>query len=95
MTASGVETNEGVRHAPVRCRESSSACQAGLFVVVLLAGMLVGPVPAVAAPLACGDTITEDTELDADLLGCTTEYGLVIGADNIVLDGNGAHLAGW
>lgn len=41
----------------------------------------------------CGDTITADTTLQADLTGCTSN-GLVIGADNITLDLNGHTISG-
>src|SRR5919199_6030175 len=36
----------------------------------------------------CGDTITMDTKLVKDLVGCPNN-GVVIGADNITLDLNG------
>ena len=41
----------------------------------------------------CGDIITQDTVLDHDLLNCSGN-GLVIGADNITLDGNGHTISG-
>jgi parallel beta-helix repeat protein len=63
----------------------------------------VGSSPAassLAAQLSCGETITADTTLDADLVGCPN-HGLVIGADGITLDlgghrigGDGARFAG-
>jgi parallel beta-helix repeat protein len=40
-----------------------------------------------------GDTITQDTVLDHDLLNCSG-VGLIIGADNITLDGNGHMVSG-
>jgi parallel beta-helix repeat protein len=43
---------------------------------------------ALGAHVACGDTITEDTELDSDLNNCAGT-GLAIGADNVALDLNG------
>jgi len=43
---------------------------------------------------SCGDTITGDTELDADLLDCEGD-GLIIGADNIVLDCAGHTISGY
>lgn len=46
-----------------------------------------------AATITCGATITVDTTLHADLLNCPN-LGLVIGADNIVLDLNGHSLTG-
>jgi parallel beta-helix repeat protein len=41
----------------------------------------------------CGDTITADTTLHADLVDCPTE-GLVIGADNITINLNGHTIDG-
>jgi parallel beta-helix repeat protein len=52
--------------------------------------------PASAKPgndLACGDTITADTTLHADLVDCPNN-GIVIGADNIKLDLNGHTIDG-
>jgi parallel beta-helix repeat protein len=43
--------------------------------------------------LSCGDTITADTTLEADLTDCPSN-GLVIGADNITLDLNGHTISG-
>ncbi|MBU0530082.1 MAG: hypothetical protein KKC05_00235, partial [Nanoarchaeota archaeon] len=45
-----------------------------------------------AAP-SCGDTITSDTVLTADLLGCAGN-GLIIGADNVELDCDGHVIGG-
>jgi parallel beta-helix repeat protein len=41
----------------------------------------------------CGDTITTDTTLGSDLLGCPSN-GIVIGADGITLDLNGHTISG-
>jgi len=53
--------------------------------------------PTIAAPgdtaLGCGDTVTKDTRLAADLLDCP-RAGLVIGADGITLDLNGHRVDG-
>lgn len=46
-----------------------------------------------ALPLRCGDTVTTDTTLRADLTGCPGN-GLVIGADRITLDLNGHTITG-
>jgi hypothetical protein len=53
--------------------------------VVLALGTLTAP-KAPAATLACGDTVTQDTVLDADVV-CTNpdDIGLVIGSDNVTL----------
>ena len=64
---------------------------------IALALLALAPGSASAQPLACGQTITKDTTLHADLGPCPGD-GLVIGADNVTLDlnghailGNGAH----
>ena len=54
---------------------------------------LLGGRLALAGPLRCGDTITVDTTLDADLLDCPSN-GIVIGADDITLDLNGHAIDG-
>ncbi len=43
--------------------------------------------------ISCGNTITSDTTLTADITGCTG-HGIIIGADNIVLDCAGHTIAG-
>jgi len=49
-------------------------------------------VPAHAAVVTCGQTITQDTILDADVGPCSV--GIVIGADNITFDLNGHTIRG-
>lgn len=49
--------------------------------------------PASAAVLACGDTITQSTKLSADVGPCANG-GLIIGADNILLDLAGYRVLG-
>ncbi|HEX3393082.1 MAG TPA: right-handed parallel beta-helix repeat-containing protein [Acidimicrobiales bacterium] len=56
------------------------------------AGVLAAPA-AHAAGLSCGDTITANTTLTANLGPCPNN-GLVIGADNIVLNLNGHTISG-
>jgi parallel beta-helix repeat protein len=56
-------------------------------------GPLGGAQAALAAPLRCGDRITVDTTLHADLVGCRNN-GIVIGADDITLDLNGHRIDG-
>lgn len=51
------------------------------------------PGPALATHVSCGDTITTDTTLDADL-ACVGTPGLIIGADNITLNLNGHTISG-
>jgi parallel beta-helix repeat protein len=48
---------------------------------------------AAASHVSCGDTIRTDTTLDNDLLDCQSN-GIVIGADDIILDLNGHTIAG-
>jgi parallel beta-helix repeat protein len=68
-----------------------------LVPAVLLALGLLGPAAtpahAQAQPLRCGDTVTQDTTLTADLLDCPDD-GLVIGADGITVDLNGHTISG-
>src|SRR5919204_615927 len=54
---------------------------------------LVNASSAVANHVSCGQTITQDTTLDSDLIGCPDD-GVVIGADHITLDLNGHTIAG-
>jgi len=51
------------------------------------------PLLVLEQPLACGDTITEDTTLEADLLACAGD-GLTIGATDITLDCAGYNITG-
>lgn len=67
-----------------------------LLIVLALSqfGAVVVGAPSVAQPgPACGDTITTDTTLYADLVDCPSN-GLVIGADDITLDLNGHTIDG-
>jgi parallel beta-helix repeat protein len=59
-----------------------------LLIAALGALMILGAAQAVASHVDCGDTITQDTKLDSDLVNCTGD-GVVIGADGITLDLNG------
>ncbi len=61
--------------------------------LALVAAMALGGGPALATHLSCGDTITADTRLDADLVNCPN-HGIVIGADDITLDLNGHQIDG-
>ena len=63
----------------------------GLTTVVFGAGP--SPAQGLVADPACGDTITVDTTLQADLIGCPSN-GLVIGADDLTLDLNGHTIDG-
>jgi hypothetical protein len=61
----------------------------GFFVPALVGGTLLvlafGAGPASATHVQCGDTITQDTTLDSDLLNCPDD-GLVIAADGVMLN---------
>jgi parallel beta-helix repeat protein len=61
--------------------------KAALLVVALGAFLALSAGQALASHVKCGDTITQDTRLDNDLLNCPGD-GVVIGADNITLDLN-------
>jgi parallel beta-helix repeat protein len=56
------------------------------------AGMVVGAGPASAAHVTCGQTITASVTLDSNVGPCST--GLVIGANNVVIDLGGFTLSG-
>jgi hypothetical protein len=67
-----------------------------LALVALLAlavPAVVGAAPALAQPLQCGDTVTQDTTLTADLLDCPGD-GLIVGAPGITIDLGGHTVAG-
>lgn len=64
-------------------RHRAALLAVSVAAVAALAGT--GAQPAAAGTLACGDVITTDTTLSADLLDCPGA-GLVIGADDVTLD---------
>jgi hypothetical protein len=64
-----------------------------LAIVLALGTLALGAGPALAQPLQCGDTVTQDATLTADLLDCQGD-GLVIGAGGITLDLNGHTISG-
>src|SRR5439155_23646395 len=55
--------------------------------------MSLWPAQAAATHVNCGDTITQDTKLDNDLINCPSD-GIVIGADSITLDLGGHTILG-
>jgi parallel beta-helix repeat protein len=69
----------------------------GFALLALLATTLMvlvlGAAQAFATHVSCGDTITQDTALDNDLIDCPGN-GIVIGANDITLDLNGHTIAG-
>jgi hypothetical protein len=64
-----------------------------LLVTALTMFFALGAGQALANHVACGDTITQDTTLDSDLIDCP-DSGLVIGAPNVTLDLNGHTIDG-
>jgi hypothetical protein len=60
---------------------------------IAVALLALAPGAASAQPLTCGQTITQDTTLQADLGPCPGD-GLVIGAGNLTLDLNGHAIIG-
>lgn len=64
---------------------------AGLLILLLLSAAnahagCIGDVT--GTEYGCGDTVIESCTFDGDL-NCSTKHGLIIGADGIVIDGNG------
>lgn len=67
--------------------------RAVIVVLAALAFFVVGAGAANGNHMSCGDTITQDTRLDSDLIDCPGN-GLVIGADGITLDLRGHTIDG-
>lgn len=63
------------------------------LVLATVVWLVVGSFPAWGAPVTCGQTITQDTRLTSDLT-CPPGNGLVIGADNIILNLGGHTISG-
>jgi parallel beta-helix repeat protein len=66
------------------------------FTLLLVLGLLVTlavPATALASHVQCGDVITANTKLDSDIGPCPGD-GLIIGADNVVLNLNGHTITG-
>ena len=63
------------------------------LVAAPLAGQATDSARASTSPVSCGDTVTADTVLRADLTGCTGT-ALAIGADGVVLDLGGHTVEG-
>ena len=63
------------------------------WAIMAMIGMCLLPTAASANHVACGDTITQDTTLDSDLVNCPAR-GLVIGADGVDLDLAGHTISG-
>jgi hypothetical protein len=65
-----------------------SLCRVGLFVVAVSGVALVAPSLAAAAQPSCGDTVTSNVTLHADLF-CSNQDGLIVGAPRITINLNG------
>lgn len=70
-------------------------CSVIALTILFALGIVLPAVPASAATTAvqCGQTITHDVRLTADLTNCPAD-GLIIGADNVRLDLNGHAITG-
>jgi parallel beta-helix repeat protein len=64
-----------------------------LAVLGALAAPLAFPTSALGGEVHCGETITEDTKLDSNLLNCPGD-GIVIGTDGVTLDLDGHTIDG-
>jgi parallel beta-helix repeat protein len=64
-----------------------------LLATALIAFFALGAGQAPANHVQCGDTVTQDTTLDSDLIDCPRK-GIVIGADNVTLDLSGHTIDG-
>jgi len=76
-----------------RRREKGNATARRLTVTAALVAALAFPAQASADHVACGDTITASTTLDADLVDCPGS-GIIVGADNITRDLNRRTISG-
>jgi parallel beta-helix repeat protein len=66
-------------------RQLAPACRAGIALAIVLAALALGPADAVARHVECGDRITRDVRLDADLVNCPGN-GLSVAADGVTID---------
>jgi hypothetical protein len=73
----------------------SSLGRAAVLLALLAAIAIAAPAAQAVAPavVQCGQVITQNTKLAADVTGCA-QNGVVIGADNITLDLNGHAISG-
>src|SRR5829696_8484752 len=86
LRSSGCE----VEVAPMHAEHLPTPRQLVATVALLLMGCCLAfdAGPASASHVSCGDRITADTTLDADLVNCPN-HGIVIAADDVTLDLNG------
>jgi parallel beta-helix repeat protein len=66
-------------------RQVAPALRAGIAAAIVLAALALAPRDALARHVECGDRITRDVRLDADLLNCSGN-GLAVGADGVTID---------
>jgi parallel beta-helix repeat protein len=77
-----------------RTGPGGSSVKLMIGICAVCAGFLAGGVGvAAAAPVSCGEVITTNTKLQADLVDCPGD-GVVIGSDNITLDLGGHTIDG-
>jgi len=69
------------------------AVSVALLIGAIDCWLAIGGGQALAAQVKCGDTITTDTTLHADLVNCPNN-GIVIGANRITLELNGHTIDG-
>ena len=65
----------------------------GIFLAIMPVKVNAGMCVGATQSFGCGDTVTESCTLDADMI-CAEGHGLIIGTDNITIDGNGYCLNG-
>jgi parallel beta-helix repeat protein len=70
-----------------------SICKPAYAAAAIVTLLVLSQGQALASHVACGDTITQDTRLDSDLVNCPGD-GIVIGSDNVTLDLNGHTIDG-
>jgi parallel beta-helix repeat protein len=86
--------NNVLRAKSLLCASPKTGAVKTAVVVLTVASVgVINAGSAVASHLRCGDTITSDTKLNADLVNCPNN-GIVIGADNITLNLNGHTIDG-
>jgi parallel beta-helix repeat protein len=66
-------------------RQLAPVLRAGIAFAIALAALVLAPVDALARHVACGERITRDVRLDADLVNCRGN-GLKVAADGVTID---------
>lgn len=81
-------------HTGSRRLLASSAVVLLAAALLAAAGAVATSIPAWGAPLKCGTVVTQDTVLAADLVCDDTSDGIVVDANNVVLDLRGHTISG-